>query len=302
MPKDIRYVTHSGTTDAGFRAYILAIRQMIEACGCVRTTDTGQIDPTTVVKPSSTSQLAGYDVFRFDDELQATHPVTFRIDYRSSSQGGGDVWTIRVANIGLAGTNGAGTQNVPNFNNSGMSPQDLAPMNQTGTQRCFACGDSEDGRIWWLRHGSVGSSSDNQGFSIERTRDIDGNITPDGVITEWWSNQSHNLWFLSYDAVYKAMGSRDNLMLIMSLMPSTSNGIEVPVAPFIYCFKGEWFQTANLYGKPTDFLPFSPVVLERFGDDQTYITFADGSTVNHPLVHSSVSGGGVYLMRFESDD
>lgn len=68
------------TLDAGFRAWALAIRNAITASGIVRTSDTGQIDLTTVASPA-VSNYAGYDIFRFDDAAQASDPIFFKLEY-----------------------------------------------------------------------------------------------------------------------------------------------------------------------------------------------------------------------------
>lgn len=94
------------TTDATFRAWVQAIHNAIAALGLVQTGDTGQIDPATVAKPAGTGIFQGYEVWRFDDALQATRPVFIKIEYGSANSAatrGG----LRVQ-VGNA-TNGSGT-------------------------------------------------------------------------------------------------------------------------------------------------------------------------------------------------
>src|SRR4051812_31701754 len=90
--------------DAQFRDCVQKIRDGITGLGWVRTADTGQIDPTTVVKPALTT-VAGYDIFRLDDALQATAPFFLKIEYGIGSNTNNFAWWIT---IGTA-SNGAGT-------------------------------------------------------------------------------------------------------------------------------------------------------------------------------------------------
>lgn len=69
-------------TDAAFRATALEFSNALQAVGMVKTADTGQTNwATSTTARSATSSSVGYEVFRFDDALQASKPVFFRIDY-----------------------------------------------------------------------------------------------------------------------------------------------------------------------------------------------------------------------------
>lgn len=91
--------------DAQFRDCVQKIRDGITGVGWVRTNDTGQIDPTTVVKPAA-GVVAGYDIFRMADSLQATAPFFLKIEYGIGNTGTNTFgWWPTVG----TGTNGAGT-------------------------------------------------------------------------------------------------------------------------------------------------------------------------------------------------
>lgn len=92
------------TTDAGFRAWGLALRTALTSAGIVRTSDTGQIDFSTVSAPG-TSSYAGYDIFRFDDAAQGADPVFFKLEY-----GKGSATTRHALRLTVGtGSDGAGT-------------------------------------------------------------------------------------------------------------------------------------------------------------------------------------------------
>ena len=299
MPTDERVMAHGGSDDASFRLWVTNIRQMMEAVGLIRTADTGQIDPTTVLKPVGSSTVAGYDIFRFDDELQATHPVHIKIEYSTGTVATG--FGVRVI-VGLGGTNGAGGMLTPNFVTNGQDPGIMTgSLNLPSAHPCYASGDVvEEGRMWWYRHAAVTNVSSNMGFAVERTRDTQGNTTPDGVLfTHYQANNAPSVYFLSYDFIFKSMAHPDNMCVSMGAMPSTLGSVDLAVAPFMYCFSGKWYQTSNLYGLYPNFTPVSPVVIERFGEDQVYQIFVDNSIHILNVRAGGFATGGTTLMRFE---
>lgn len=92
------------TTDAEFRAWGLQISTQLAAVGLTKTADSGQIDFTTVARPGANS-YAGYEIWRFNDSLQSTKPIFFKIEY-----GTGTSTTLPSMAITVGtGSNGAGT-------------------------------------------------------------------------------------------------------------------------------------------------------------------------------------------------
>lgn len=81
--------THEGlsTTDAEFRGWAQGIHDAFSGAGAVQTADTGQINLSTVTVPGTNSD-AGYEIWRFDDDDQATIPVYFKLVYGMGSAAG----------------------------------------------------------------------------------------------------------------------------------------------------------------------------------------------------------------------
>lgn len=92
------------TSDATFRAWGSDIAAKLAIAGLVQTTDTGQINWTTVTRPAA-SAYGGYEVWRFDDALQGAAPVFIKIEYGSSNNQATPAIRVTVS----SGTNGAGT-------------------------------------------------------------------------------------------------------------------------------------------------------------------------------------------------
>jgi hypothetical protein len=82
MPTDIRNLPAFISDDATFRVWGSGLAAQIAAMGLVQTSDTGQINWATVTRPAI-GALAGYEMWRFNDALQATKPVFIRLDYGS---------------------------------------------------------------------------------------------------------------------------------------------------------------------------------------------------------------------------
>lgn len=99
------FAAPDNTTDANFRAWGSGISAALAACGLVQTGDTGQINWTTVTRPLSAVTYQGFEIWRFNDSLQATCPVFIKIRYGS---GGNNQYPGVEITVGQA-TNGAGT-------------------------------------------------------------------------------------------------------------------------------------------------------------------------------------------------
>lgn len=94
----------SCTTDAIFRETGQKFAAAFAAIGLVKVPFTGQINWATVAKPATAKTVQGYELWRFDDALQATAPVFIRIGY-----GGGYSATYFGLNLQIGtGHDGAG--------------------------------------------------------------------------------------------------------------------------------------------------------------------------------------------------
>lgn len=89
--------------DAGFRAWGDDFATRLAAVGLVQTADTGQVDWTTVARPGTNTD-GGYEIWRFDDALQASAPIFIRLDYGTGAAT--DRPRIRMT-VGI-GSDGAG--------------------------------------------------------------------------------------------------------------------------------------------------------------------------------------------------
>lgn len=94
----------SHASDALFRTWGLAVKTALTAVGMVNTSDTGQIDWSTVVRTGAATDT-GYEIWRFNDALQSTSPIFFKVWYGC----GATTSTPRIRiEVGTA-SNGSGT-------------------------------------------------------------------------------------------------------------------------------------------------------------------------------------------------
>lgn len=94
----------TNSTNADFRAWGSAISTGIPTVGWVKTNDTGQIDWVNVLAPTATNTFQGYEIWRMDDTLQATHPVFMKIEYGSGASNSYPAIAVTVG----TGSDGAG--------------------------------------------------------------------------------------------------------------------------------------------------------------------------------------------------
>lgn len=91
-------------SDAAFRAWGGALSNALQSCGLTKTADTGQIDWNTVMRPG-VNGVGGYEIYAFNDALQATAPVFIKIEYGT---GGNASYPQIWITVGT-GSDGAGT-------------------------------------------------------------------------------------------------------------------------------------------------------------------------------------------------
>ena len=94
------------TTDVAFRAWGSDISAQLLAIGLTKTGDTGQVNwaTVTVVGAYSSAVSRGYEIWAFNDPLQGTAPIVFKIEYGAAAAAQPVLW-ITVG----TGSDGAGT-------------------------------------------------------------------------------------------------------------------------------------------------------------------------------------------------
>lgn len=167
--------TGSLTTDATFRAFMKDFSDSLKAAGATATSDTGQIDFTTVTKPANANTFVGYEVFKLTtDTKDSTLGLRFKIEYGSGSA---------AANPALAITVGTGSDGAGAINGTIGTRRTFPAQSGLTTGTTYTCGG--DGRLIFVGQWNAGASGVNSNwiFIIERLRDNTGALTADGIYT-----------------------------------------------------------------------------------------------------------------------
>ncbi len=168
----------SFSTDAKFRTWGSAVSAAIVASGLTVTSDTGQINWTTVLRATTANVKQGYEVYRFNDSLQSTAPIFLRIDYGSLGNSTG-------TNPGTWLTVGTGTDGAGNVTGAYYPVTQIGTSTNgsTNTTNAIRASYSASAGAFFLDTGIVPAAT-NQScgtWLIQRTCDSSGNPTGSGL-------------------------------------------------------------------------------------------------------------------------
>lgn len=277
------------TSDAAFRAWGSELSSNLAAVGLVQTADTGQVNWTTVTRPNGTTDV--YEMWRFDDTLQATTPLYLKVLYGTANS------FTSNAKIGFQigfGTNGSGAftgyQNtIPAYV---YTSQSTAGSVQSSTARtsylCYSNGSFS------LIHKVGGYGGGYTYFiTISRTSDTSGNYTSNGVIKYSSSGSASRYSFLRHSSSIGSVSANN--------FTDTASSWQGCMVPGIYLY-GTSTVTEQSTPNPRAFINYShvPDVQPLIGvctvnpnEVPAYSTFSTtlfGSTAHTYISHGRASG------------
>ena len=172
-------------TDASFRAWGSAIASAIVAAGLVKTSDTGQINWSTVLKPSGAANFPGFEIYRFNDSLQSTYPVFIKVQYGSStaSNPGMRIGTGTITDG--AGTLSGFTTAARDIFNTGAS---VAAWGSTTPANFWV--NSDGSALMMGGYFNIVNLTSGGLFITERMRNWNGTPNGEGLYTIWQNGQS----------------------------------------------------------------------------------------------------------------
>lgn len=259
----------TNSSDANFRAWGSYLSARFAAVGLVNTSDTGQINWTTVTTPAGINTYQGYEIWRFADALQATAPVYFKIQYGEGSA---------VDGAGIRIQFGTGSDGAGNLTGTLSTARD-AEGNATAVA-CIVVGSGDTNRFafagGWLAASGLGLC-----FSFERMKDATGADTAEGVM---WSAHStgnasstaavneNTLWNPSVGDY----GLTETNMMGMFPSGSTTKTVSLAMVITLWHNKGVWANPMlGLVGVYTgDFAVSSTFVAVMYGVSHTYYVLA----------------------------
>lgn len=174
-------VAGDSSTDASFRAWGSALSAALDAAGFPKTADTGQVNWATVTHPVSSNTTTGYEVRRFNDALQATAPVFFKIEYGMyTTSAAPSLWFT----IGT-GSDGAGTITAPvpaGISNVPTARTQLAPSaTATPAVTSYLSVDETGSALMMALWPNASAAQLGMVALLERSRDWTGAPTGDGL-------------------------------------------------------------------------------------------------------------------------
>lgn len=167
----------SNSSDALFRAWAQFIHDtFVTTGGWTNTGDTGQVNLATVTAPAGANTQQGYKIYAMADTLQATYPVYLRVAFGSGA----------AANTpGLWITIGTGSDGSGNITGTLFSPAATptvsANVNSATASNSYGSADTNRIQIALF----VQTTARALVFSIERSKDSNGDDTGDGLIVLW---------------------------------------------------------------------------------------------------------------------
>lgn len=207
----IRQLAPNSGTNGAFRAWGSQLSNDLAAMGLVKTNDFNQINWSTINAPTTNYQAVGYEVWRFNDALQAEAPVFFNLNYGSGTQNANSPGLVIYPGIG---SNGLGIiLGCP-------GPEALYSWDSdSANQICVFSGDINRVAIglFTSRYRCAGF------FSIERTKNNAGLDTNEGILFSIWGCNDYVYQYRKTRCIsFSGASSRENESGILT--PSGGGG------------------------------------------------------------------------------
>lgn len=282
-------VDHS--TDAGFRAWGSEFSSLLASVGLVKASDTGQINWETALKPASANIMAGFEIWRFNDSLQATAPVFIKIEYGNASNSAsylGMFITVGNATNGSGGITG-------NSYSARMAAHSTSSSNTSVKPRYFC---HTEGSLLAIFHSSQDNSVANLGFFITRSCDNTGALTGEAVAV-YPHNSSTSAASSGSSIVRFNSGTVLPLNAFPVIVPngltSSAAGVDKQVFPHFASYPRVTMLPSILTVFIADFVDTSPVVIDIGYGPRTFIPIKASMG---PGVSSATMANGITCLAF----
>lgn len=291
--KSSKGIQPSNSTDAFFRAWSKFIFDTMVAGGWVQTADTGQINFTTVTRPTLTNEQRGYVIMRMDDALQATAPVFLKMGFGSSGAANNmGVWLTLGAS-----SDGAGTINNPWLSNaSGTAPLVQAANNSTSLVQPYSWGSAGKARLQVVVAHNFAAVANSILISLERTKTGAGSDDATGLLlfyTASGGSVNRNQFLFAADVSQPPVeqGSQAILPLRNPGVTSQNWGISVP-----FPFAGLAQQPGKgiLVTQTGDATIYGRFAIDVYGERITY-----NALFSYRLPGFNHDGVSIVLLRFD---
>lgn len=224
------------STDAGFRAWGSELNAKLAAVGMVQTSDTGQINWTTVVRGVATNTSLGYEIWRLSGSA-----LYFKIEYGTGS-------TIAVPSMWFTtgtGSNGSGTLTGTISTRTQAGKVTTAPTSTSTNYQSYLCATADYFCLSWKLGSSGTANIPRCVLGAARTVDNTGTASTVGYIAVM-STTFTPLWYqcvATAAGVAQAAASNNNTLFLIpgigAAISSSSDGAgDVQAFVFWYAVYG----------------------------------------------------------------
>jgi len=264
-------------SDAEFRAWGNTVSNMFANSGMVKMTGVGEIDWSTVTLPLTTYTTQGYEIWRFNDALQSTAPVYFRLDYGSGAANVRPGMWFTLGNGMESNGNLMGARSPAAYSSTGGHGVWTSTPNSSNIFLTYFSGDTNRFALAFSIGGSAANIASFFFASAERTVDANGAATGDGVLLTFadQTQQKQVAWHRhigEYTGVEVSWGV---------LMPSGSSGVSgsnTAVYPLFHAAGPYLNPGLNLLGYfNADFAANSSTSLTLYGASHTYMPLGNAA-------------------------
>jgi hypothetical protein len=272
------------STAANVQALAAALFGNLSAGGMLQAADTGQTASGSFAAATGANQSLGYQIWRFNDTLQATAPVFVKFELGSGASAGyPSIWIT----IGT-GSDGAGAITGVILSRTQFTG--------TGVNTAYTCYfSSATNRFgFWLTAGAL-SAGYALHIGLERSKASTGADSADGIIIKAITASTQYHQYLPFSRNARAAQTYASIPAggaMGSLAFGTAVGLE-PVYPLDTT--GTQFPGLNLLAYySTDLTPLNPISTTIYGVAHTYLPLGASSPSTHQLW-----SGSAFAMLYE---
>lgn len=290
------------STLAHFKDWAQSISTAFSTFGWTQTTDTGQVNWTTIASVPAASNYV-YEIWQAADTQASTTPIFIKVEYGSGSSGATRP-SLRIT-VGTS-SNGSGTITGSIISSAPWYPGGTsggAPAQGSTLFNCYYSGDAGEIRIYMWSSTSLTLGTV---FAIERSKDSSGNKTTDyfTVITVDDLNFNANQQSILTSGL---IGNLDGGLVALASTSGNSTGAfngtvcAFPAFPIIGKVGNPMLGLMTAIASDVTYQTVVTVA-SMYGGTHTYITFKSVTGGALPSCIGQRSGTGVamaLLMRYE---
>lgn len=304
VPGDPSTLSNNNTS---FRSFVTSWTTIFSQSGWINTNASGSIN-TSSTAASTVGGISGYQVWRFNDELHNSgYPVYIKIEYGNP----GTAWDEAGFWINVGPMhNGSGSISPTGANGVGSTPRGVgvtATGDGTGaggasrTVRTSCISGSDFVGIL----GENSNSAEASFFCVERTKDINGNPTNEGIVVMHTNASKNNFrssyWGYNYTSNHNpTQETYPNYILSRRYAIHDSNltiGMLIPMVASSFGYPSRMLGLVQQSGLASQ----SAHQLNLFGTSSTYWV-SSVNTANNTTLQGRASGGAFnfrWIMRYE---